>query len=323
MISLQFLTSLLGEGRKLSKANEYIFYCPVCHHKKRKLQVNVDKEFFHCWICSVSCRSLHSFVKAYFPHRLDSVRSNKKSDKKNNLSQYAEFESDFQDDEEQELCLPKDTLCIKDVTLKQIKSIPGLKNAVLYLKNRGITSKHIIKYNLGVCGYNSGRIRIVIPSYGSDNTLNYFVTRLVVEEQGRPKYYNSPLDHHTVIPLESHIQWNHSITLTEGMFDAIKIDYNAIPLLGKNISTDWAVFKKIINFNKIVYLALDNDKYGLEATIDIAEKLLFYNIECKFVDLAPFKDAGSMSKRDYLLKRRDAISINEFWIMNKKVECVD
>ena len=67
------------------------------------------------------------------------------------------------------------------------------------------------------------------------------------------------------------INWNTPIILCEGVFDAIAIRRNALPLLGKSISD--SLYKKIIT-SKVndIYIALDKD--AQKRAIEIAHKFL-------------------------------------------------
>ena len=34
------------------KNGEHAFYCPFCHHHKKKLQINLKTQKWHCWVCN-------------------------------------------------------------------------------------------------------------------------------------------------------------------------------------------------------------------------------------------------------------------------------
>ena len=73
------------------------------------------------------------------------------------------------------------------------------------------------------------------------------------------KYKNPPVSK-DVIGFELFINWDEPIILCEGVFDAIAVKRNAIPLFGKTIPK--SLMKKI--FEKRVskiYILLDNDAY--------------------------------------------------------------
>ena len=71
------------------------------------------------------------------------------------------------------------------------------------------------------------------------------------------KYKNPPMSK-DMIGFEMYINWKEPIVLCEGVFDAIAIRNNAIPLLGKFLSK--TLLKKLAEKQpKEVYVALDND----------------------------------------------------------------
>ena len=71
------------------------------------------------------------------------------------------------------LALPKEYKPLHDVSTSEVT----VRQALRYLKERGINSTDIKRYNLGYC--ESGRYKdmIIIPSYDENGTLNYFVGR--------------------------------------------------------------------------------------------------------------------------------------------------
>ena len=50
LVVINVLDSALGVGTSL-KGNEQAHHCPFCHHHKKKLQVNLDSQYWHCWVC--------------------------------------------------------------------------------------------------------------------------------------------------------------------------------------------------------------------------------------------------------------------------------
>ena len=45
------LEKVLDKSYQL-KNGEHSFYCPFCHHHKKKLQVNLETQKWHCWVCN-------------------------------------------------------------------------------------------------------------------------------------------------------------------------------------------------------------------------------------------------------------------------------
>jgi DNA primase len=76
-----------------------------------------------------------------------------------------------------------------------------------------------------------------------------------------------------LIGFEYFINWKVPVILCEGIFDAIALKRNAIPLFGKTIPQ--ALMKKLVeNDVKTVYLALDNDalKEALKYSVDLLNR---------------------------------------------------
>lgn len=220
LVVINILDDALGVGSSL-KGNEQAHHCPFCHHHKKKLQINLDNQNWHCWVCNAKGRTINSLLRKL---NVDIRSITKLKDI------YGDTETTSSiPDEEPKLFLPKE--------FKQLYNKPkGLFNpiynkAIHYLKERGITIKDIIKYNIGYCEDGLYGGRIIIPSYDSDGELNYFVARSFYEDE-KMKYKNPPVSR-DVIVFEDMINWNEPITLVEGVFDSFSVKRNVIPMLGK------------------------------------------------------------------------------------------
>ena len=216
---ITILDSALGVGSSL-KGNEQAHYCPFCNHHKKKLQVNLDTQRWHCWVCDSKGRSITSLLRKLNVDLRDiSVVKDVYGD---------EPEYDSKEEYVAKLQLPKE--------FKQLyfgpKSINPLYNQALhYLNKRGITKADIVKYNIGYCEDGLYGGRVIIPSYDDNGDLNYFVARSFYEDE-KMKYKNPPISR-DVIVFENMINWNEPITLVEGVFDSFSVKRNVIPLLGK------------------------------------------------------------------------------------------
>jgi DNA primase len=105
-----------------------------------------------------------------------------------------------------------------------------------------------------------------IPSYSESNTLNFFVARTY---DGNYYKYKNPEASKDIIFFENLINWDLPIVLCEGVFDAMAIRRNAIPILGKSLST--TLYKKLLTSSvQDIYVALDTD--AKTKAVEIAEK---------------------------------------------------
>lgn len=261
------LDDILGSHKQFAKGEHY-YFCPFCHHHRPKLAVNVNTGMWHCWKCDRAGRSLLSLVrKLHVPPeiRKDIVSILRAHTPKKELTDDVQIEP---------LTLPTEF-----VPLVEGKGIT-VRRAISYLKNRGIRRADCIQYNIGYCVGGLYDNRIIIPSYDGLGRLNYFVGRDFTDSQ-YIKYRNPPVSKN-VIGFESRINWEYPVVLAEGMFDAIAIRWNAIPLIGSTISQ--ALKAKILETKVPVYLALDDD--ALKKTVKIARTLMDEGISVRFVELS-------------------------------------
>jgi len=240
------LSNALGSYSNL-KGNELAFHCPFCNHHKQKLQVNTETQKWHCWNCNSGGKKLTSLLKKLDVDRktISIIREIYGDSNYNPLTEDADTKVFIQ--------LPKEFISLAE----EPKGFnPEYKHAMFYLTQRGISMKEIIKYNIGYCKDGLYSRRVIIPSYDSNGQLNYFVSRSYYQEE-KMKYKNPPISKN-VICLESQINWNEPIILCEGVFDAITIKRNAIPLLGKFPSRQ-LVEKIFMSGVTDIVISLDND----------------------------------------------------------------
>ena len=50
---VQLLESVLSKGNHNHKKSEISFKCPFCKHHKKKLNVNLLSQKWHCWVCGI------------------------------------------------------------------------------------------------------------------------------------------------------------------------------------------------------------------------------------------------------------------------------
>lgn len=247
----------------ITKGGEELeFSCPFCKHHKKKLSVNIDSGAWHCWVCGEGGKSFKSLLK-----RLNA-----------NYEFYSLLKVDTQskkiNTDNEELRLPKE---MKPLYIEE-KRNPVYNRAYNYCKKRGLSHEDLVRYNIGYCEDGDFFNRIIIPSYDSNNKLNFFC--------GRDFYGNSLLKYKLcksskdIIGFESHTDFNFEITLVEGVFDVFGVRYNAIPLFGKFMS-DKLKQKLLSNKPPQVNVLLDNDAYS--DSLKICNFLVKNSIKCNLV----------------------------------------
>ena len=153
------------------------------------------------------------------------------------------------------------------------------RHALSYIAKRGMGMADIIRYNIGYCSEGIYTNRIIVPSYDCDGNINYFVGRDIYS--GGMKYKNPPTSK-DIIGFDLFINWDEPIVLCEGVFDAMAIKRNAIPLFGKTIPKK--LMKKIYEKQtKTIYILLDSD--AIKDALKITDKLMKNGINVYFVKL--------------------------------------
>ena len=114
--------------------------------------------------------------------------------------------------------------------------------------------------------------RIIIPSYDEFGDLNYYIARDYSGKNNKRKYNNPEVPKTSYIFDECMINWYEDITLVEGVFDHIVVP-NSIPLLGKVLDEDNAVYSALIN------RAMANVNIMLDGDAVKDAKKLYYKLE--------------------------------------------
>ena len=273
---IALVEKLIGRSNRL-RNEEYAFHCPFCNHHKKKLQINLNSFRWHCWICNTGGYNLKQLFKK--------IKATKEQFKElfDLLGEYTPVKSDDSTKYQQTISLPKEY-----IPLWEKQNSPDYKRAILYLKHRNIDLFDIIKYGIGYCEDGAYSSRIIIPSYDRDGSLNYFVGRDIYDS--KLKYKNPPVSK-DIIGFELFVNWDEPIILVEGVFDAIAIKRNAIPLFGKTIPNN-LMRKIILNKVKEIYLCLDKD--ALKDALIISEHLMNSGIRVGMVDLPNDSDPSSI-----------------------------
>jgi len=251
------------------KNGEHAFHCPFCNHHKKKLQINCETQKWHCWVCNKGGYKIGILLR-------------KINAPKNIISEVLKILGDYQG-----VSKEKEEVTKYDVSLPQCykplwkpSEDPLYKNAIHYLKGRGIGSIDILRYSIGFCSSNGYSNRIIIPSYDADGKLNYFMARDMFPNS-KFKYKNPPMSKDTV-GFEMFINWKEPIVLVEGIFDAIAIRNNAIPLFGK-FPSKTLVMRLAEKQVKKVYVALDED--AKQDAIKLSKFLMDYGIKTYLLDM--------------------------------------
>jgi DNA primase len=265
---LGLLHSVLGKS-KLSTKGNHAFHCPFCKHHKPKLEIDPKTGFYHCWTCEPATkgRNLVSLLKKVqaTPAQIAEMRG-----------YFPGGKGEIEDKQYEVVELPKEFTSLTKPSTKLT-----YRQAKAYINQRGITDDDVIKYNIGYCETGKYKNSIIIPSYDARGRINYFISRSFERDPGRK--YNAPsCNKNHLIGLEYFINWKVPVVLCEGIFDAIALKRNAVPLFGKTIPE--ALMMKLVQSDvKTVYLALDNDAF--KSSIKYAQQLIDLGKDVYLIEL--------------------------------------
>tara|TARA_R110000824_G_scaffold101408_5_gene240957 strand:- start:4862 stop:5785 length:924 start_codon:yes stop_codon:yes gene_type:complete len=292
---LTIITSFLGKPYKSN--NEFLFQCPFCKHHKNKFSVNIQRGFYKCWICDQKGRNLYRLVRK-FGSAKDRETWKAFSGTRTDLNTFGDlFEDTKENDPEQIIEMPPNfySLC----------GNAHFRAPLRYLKKRDIGKKDILKWKMGFCSEGPFGGRIIIPSFNNNGDLNYFIARTFTNNYKR--YLNPPVSR-DIIFNELYVDFDKEVTIVEGTFDAVKAE-NAIPILGSTIRETSKLFRRIVQNDTPVLLALDPDaKYKAE---NIKKLFLKYGIEVREIQYQDERDIGDMSKEEVKILSHNALSIKE------------
>jgi DNA primase len=231
------------------------------------------KNFWECWVCQTRGQSIRSLLKQLKTPREQAAEVLKYLPK----GTYVEYKG------LSIVELPKEFQPLYAASTTSVVANMVRK----YLYERGLTDNDFIKYGIGYATTGEFGGRVIVPSYSESNQLNFFVARTY---DGNYFKYKNPEASKDIVFFENLINWEQPIILCEGVFDAMAIRRNAVPILGKSIST--SLYKKIITSKlQDIYVALDTD--ARDKAIEIAEKFLNQGKRVFLIKL-PDKDPSEM-----------------------------
>jgi len=293
----KIITDILGSYRRSS--DEHLYSCPYCKHHKKKMSVNFSINSFKCWVCDARGKNIYRLVRKFgnYQQRQKYLDLQGRLD----LTEFEDISNELNDVEVvQTIELPKEfiSLCNKRLPLSS-------QTPLDYLRGRHIERAEILKWKIGYCKEGRYGGRIIIPSINNDGDCNYFIARSYVGH-GR-KYLNPPCGR-DIIFNELHIDWDEPVVLVEGVFDAIVIGDNAVPILGSTLREASRLFQAIAIHDTPVYVALDSD--AEKKAHWIIKSMLKYDLEVKKINVGDYEDIGSMSRQVFLEKLRTAEEVD-------------
>jgi DNA primase len=253
-VLVELLRDVLGKEKQHYESKGQIsFDCPVCADEKGlengdgkgNLEINYFRHVYKCWACSETNGTQGPLGKLF------DIHASKSQKKVYNLIKPEELKQE--DIKRPKLRLPEGFTTFKDSNPRFIPHIEAYK----YLQSRGINDDMIEKYRIGYTVSGDFAYRIIVPSYNTEGTLNYFVARAWVSK--KMKYKNPSVPKDEIIFNEGLIDWEKDVYLCEGAFDSFFLE-NSIVMLGKKMSK--LLFETLYNkANGNIVICCDGDAF--------------------------------------------------------------
>ena len=267
------LEGFLGEHRKLNEdTGQVSFDCPACSDDKDmlegdgkgNLEINYDMGVFKCWACA-EINDMHGPV----------MKLLKRYGNPKTIRDYLLVKPDADtivDKERVEVIVtwPDGYKKLSECTPKDY----GYLSAMAYLRNRGIGDDIIQEFDIGYTTTGKYYNRIIIPSYGHDGKLNYFISRWYSKEKNKLKYINPEAEKQEIVFNEKKINYDATIYVVEGAFDHVVVP-NSTPLLGKYLSNK---FMDLLQENAMGFVVFLLDADAVKDAIRLYKELNFDNL---------------------------------------------
>ena len=305
---IKLLETVLGKSKRTAR-NNIAFCCPFCNSTKLKLEISLEPEGkqknrpWHCWVCNASGKRIESLFKKLKVTREQSIELYSILDSSIYYKKSKITSSSTQ------IQLPNEYK-----SLTQYATSIEAKNALKFLKSRGITEIDLARFNIGICTEGTYKNHVIVPSFTEDHRLNYFIARSYYDTEFR---YHNPNYSKDIIAFESLINWKLPIVLVEGVFDAMAVKFNAIPILGKIIST--TLHLKILEKRvKEIYICLDWD--ARSHALKMAEYFIGNGLTVYLVDLPLNEDPSSLGTNTIQELIRNTKPLNSSSLLIEKVK---
>ena len=306
----KIVTDVLGSYRR--SGDEHLYSCPFCKHHKKKMSVNFSINSFKCWVCDARGKNIYRLVRKF-----GNYQQRQKYLELQGRLDLTEFEDIFKEINEEET-IQKIDLPLEFISLCNRHLPLHSQSPLEYLKSRRIGKSEILKWKIGYCKEGRYSGRIIIPSINNNGDCDYFIARSYV---GHGRRYLNPSCSRDIVFNSLMVDWDEPVVLVEGVFDAIVVGDNAIPILGSTLREDSLLFQALAIHDTPVYVALDPD--AEKKAQWIIRSLMKYDLEVKKINLEEYEDIGSMSRQVFLEKLNQAEEVDgDMYFLEKQLKSI-
>ena len=282
------------------KGEEFVCYCPKHTHHKKKLEINLNKNNFACWVCK--------WGGSVFKLLRDCGN-------KTQINQYytlVGYEPKIEDGATEKLSLPPEYRFLRNCDESE-----EVENAISYLREHGIRNEEIITGKIGFCLTGEYANRIIFPSFDDAGNLNFFNSRTM--DANDPYKYRASGRHSRIVFNELFVDWSKPVVLVESVktycrhFRRVP---NIICLNGSFISKNYELFKKIIiNDCPLVYVGFDPE--AEPESLATIKKFADYNIPVKMINFS--KQPDELETNEFIKSIELAQELDKFDLLKQKL----
>lgn len=305
------------------KGKNYFAICPFHDDHTPSMSISFEKQIYKCFVCGAS-GNVFTFVKDYENvsfneavqivgkmvginydnvHKNTPVKNKKEYEIMNFVCKY--YQNNLKTSLGNKALKYLKERHIDDKTIDKFKigiSLPSKNNLTMILNKKGLDISYLDNLGLSTksTSYDYFQNRIMFPLCDEDGQVIGFSARIYNNEANQPKYLNTK---ETSIFKKGEFLYNYNVAkkevkksrkliIVEGQMDVIRLcanDVNYCVALSGTALTNYQV-NMIKKLRVPVYLMLDNDNAGEEATFRNGEILEKANIDLKVVRLIDYKD---------------------------------
>lgn len=307
----------------IKKGKNYFAICPFHDDHTPSMSISFEKQIYKCFVCGAS-GNVFTFVKDYENvsfneavqivgkmvginydnvHKNVPVKNKKEYEIMNFVCKY--YQNNLKTSLGNKALKYLKERHIDEKTIDKFKigiSLPSKNNLTMILNKKGLDISYLDNLGLSTksTSYDYFQNRIMFPLCDEDGQVIGFSARIYNNEANQPKYLNTK---ETSIFKKGEFLYNYNVAkkevkksrkliIVEGQMDVIRLcanDVNYCVALSGTALTNYQV-NMIKKLRVPVYLMLDNDNAGEEATFRNGEILEKANIDLKVVRLIDYKD---------------------------------
>ncbi len=290
----ELVKDVFGDPVEPVRKKQYKIICinPDCGDHSGNLEINLEKQIFHCWRCGYS-GSMRKLLRDY----LGSVPEEFNEDwyTKDDLKRFRSDYSPTLRADERFATLPEDF-----VSLWGMHKFSFVGRKALKYASERMTPEEIERYKVGYCGLGKYQYRIIVPTF-EEGRVVYFIARDFIGHTKRylnpePAECNGITSGEVVFNLDRCRELG-QVVICEGVFDAIRTGEDGSALFKSAISE--RQFFKLFDIPR-KYIMLDSPKKDPQApakAVAIADYFQEWRKPVYLV-IPPEGDPGESNRQD-------------------------